>query len=106
MTIVYGLIWLVIVAVVGLGILALARKAARGVPTAGNIARAHLRAQDERDRIAAQNAAADAIIAEHAAGAANTTNALHGLPPGPYTTDQIEAFYAAKRERESGKQED
>jgi hypothetical protein len=104
MVIVYGLLWLVIVAVVGLGILALVGKAWRGVPTSGHIADAAARKQDERDRVAAQNAAADAIIAEHAADAANAANALHGLPPGPYTTDQIEAFYAARREqREQGK---
>jgi hypothetical protein len=95
MNILYGLLFLAIVVVVFGGILALIRKAARGVPTAGNIARAHQRLGDERDRTSAQNAAADDIIArarEHGAR----------IPParvtdGPYTTDEVEWYYKGLR---------
>lgn len=61
-----GVVYFVIFWVIVLGVFAvvrsLIRKGARAVPTAGNIARAHARLEDERARRAAQNAAADEII--------------------------------------------
>ncbi len=101
MAFLYGLLLTVIVAAVGLGILALIGKFWRGVPTSGHIADAHQRVADERDRVNAQNAAADEIIAEaryRDQGARIAPPTV--TPPGElpykasgYTTDEIEEFY-------------
>lgn len=95
--IVFGVLWLFVVVVVGMGLWALIRKGARGVPTAGNIVRAQLREQDKRDALDAQNAAADDIIRTYRERGGRIPPATLPVRLTGYTTDEVEEFYRNQR---------